>query len=126
MSDVAICATARSYPKLPYSEMKDDILGREYRLSLVFVGQERARSLNKQYRNKTYTPNVLSFPLSEQDGEIFITPTVAKLEAKKYNLTPKGYIGFLYIHALLHLKGLSHGDTMDKAEVKYTQKYGLK
>lgn len=126
MSDVAICATARSYPKLPYSEMKDDILGREYRLSLVFVGQERARSLNKQYRNKTYTPNVLSFPLSEQDGEIFITPSIAKKECVKYDLSPTGYIGFLYIHALLHLKGLDHGATMDKAETKYTQKYGLK
>jgi len=126
MSEVAICATARSYPKLPYSEMKDDILGKGYRLSLVFIGKDRARELNKQYRNKTYSPNVLSFPLSEEDGEIFITPTIAKTECKKYGLSPKGYIGFLYIHALLHLKGLSHGATMDKAEAKYSQKYGLK
>lgn len=125
MSEVALSATARSYPKLPYSEMKDDILGKEYRLSLVFIGKDKARKLNKQYRKKNYVPNVLSFPLSTKDGEIFITPAVAKVECKKYKLTPKGYIGFLYIHALLHLKGLSHGATMDKAEAKYTQKYGL-
>lgn len=125
MSEVALSATARSYPKLPYSEMKDDILGKEYRLSLVFIGKDKAQKLNKQYRKKTYVPNVLSFPLSDKDGEIFITPVVAKVECKKYGLSFKGYIGFLYIHALLHLKGLSHGATMDKAEAKYTQKYGL-
>ncbi len=125
MSEVAISATARSYPKLPYSEMKDDILGKGYRLSLVFIGKTKARELNKKFRNKDYTPNVLSFPLSDKDGEIFITPVVAKTECKKYNFSPRGYIGFLYIHALLHLKGLAHGATMDAEEAKYTQKYGL-
>ena len=106
--------------------MKDDILGKGYRLSLVFVGKAKAKQLNTKYRKKTYIPNVLSFPLTNLDGEIFITPVVAKTECQKYGLSPKGYIGFLYIHALLHLKGLAHGATMDEAEAKYSQKYGLK
>ena len=106
--------------------MKDDILGKGYRLSLVFVGKAKAKQLNTKYRKKTYIPNVLSFPLTNLDGEIFITPVVAKTECQKYCLSPKGYIGFLYIHALLHLKGLAHGATMDEAEAKYSQKYGLK
>lgn len=127
MADVAITATARSYPtKLPYQQMKDDILGKGYRLSLVFIGSTRAQALNKAYRNKTYTPNVLSFPLTVGDGEIFITPSVAKKEAHKFNLSYEGYIGFLYIHSLLHLKGLDHGATMDKAESTYVKKYNLR
>lgn len=126
MGTLSITATARTYPKLPYAQMKDDILGKEYRLSLVFIGRTRAQHLNQTYRKKTYVPNVLSFPLTSTDGEIFITPSIAKKEAKKYGLSPKGYIGFLYIHALLHLKGFTHGATMDTAEAKYTQKYGLK
>lgn len=126
MADVAITTTARSYPKLPYQKMKDDILGKGYRLSLVFVGATRAQKLNEQYRKKTYTPNVLSFPLTESDGEIFITPVIAKKEAHKFNLSYEGYIAYLFVHSLLHLKGLDHGDKMDKAEAKYVKKYSLR
>ena len=116
----------RSYPSLPYEKIKDDILGKQYSLSLAFIGDTRAQTLNKAHRGKDYTPNVLSFPLVENAGEVFITPTIAKKEAYKFNMTPKGYIGFLFIHACLHLKGLDHGDIMEKAEKKYCKKYGLK
>lgn len=119
-------STVRSYPTLPYEKIKDDILGKKYSLSLTFIGGARAQSLNKTHRKKDYTPNVLSFPLDTTIGEIFITPTIAKKEAHKFNMTHKGYVGFLFIHACLHLKGLDHGDTMDKAEIKYCKKYGLK
>lgn len=121
-----INSTARKYPKLPYEEIKKDILGSKYSLSLTFIGTKRAQELNKTYRNKTYSPNVLSFPLDEQNGEIFITPVVAKHEAKKFFMTPKGYIGFLFIHGCLHLKGHDHGDKMDKLEQKFVERFNLK
>lgn len=126
MEHFSLIATAKSYPKLPYAKMKDDILGKKYNASLAFIGAIRAQRLNQEHRNKSYVPNVLSFPLTEEAGEIFIAPSVAKKEAKKFDMTVNGYIGFLFIHALLHLKGLDHGDTMDKAEKKYCLKYGLR
>jgi probable rRNA maturation factor len=126
MEHFSLTATTKSYPKLPYAKIKDDILGKKYDLSLAFVGATRALKLNTEHRNKTYVPNVLSFPLEENSGEVFIAPVVAKKEAKKFEMTVNGYIGFLFIHALLHLKGLDHGDTMDKAEKKYCLKYGLR
>lgn len=112
-------------PRLPYQKIKDDILGSTYVLSLVFIGEERARTLNTKYRKKTYTPNVLSFPLDARNGEIYIAPRVAKREAKKRNMTYGTYIGFLFIHGLLHLKGHSHGDTMERAERRYLKTYNL-
>ena len=112
--------------KKKYEKIKNDILGKNYTLSLAFIGGTRSQALNKKHRGKDYTPNVLSFPLDVAVGEIFITPTIAKKEAPKFNMTHKGYIGFLFIHACLHLKGLDHGDAMDKAEKKYCKKYGLK
>jgi probable rRNA maturation factor len=118
-------STVRSYPTLPYEKIKDDILGKKYSLSLTFIGGTRAQSLNKEHRGKDYTPNVLSFPLDKGVGEIFITPTIAKKEAHKFDMTHRGYVGFLFIHGCLHLKGLDHGDAMDKAEKKYCRKYGL-
>jgi rRNA maturation RNase YbeY len=66
------------------------------------------------------------FPLDDTAGEIYIAPSVAKKQAHKYNMSVDGYIGFLFIHALLHLKGYDHGATMDKAEKRYCNKYHLR
>lgn len=125
MASPTISATVKHYPRLPYEEIKNDILGRSYDLSLTFIGATRAKTLNESHRGKSYVPNVLSFPLDAQHGEIYIAPMVAERECKKFNLSPRGYIGFLFIHGCLHLKGLAHGDTMDKAEKKYCKKYAL-
>ena len=121
-----IAHTVATYPKHPYAAMKDAILGKSYVLSLTFIGEKRARNLNTIYRNKTYVPNVLSFPLSKDAGEIYIAPKVATREAYKFNLSPHGYAGYLFIHGLLHLKGYPHGATMDKAEKKYIARFGLR
>ena len=127
MNKVTITSTVKKYPKNhPYEEIKRKILGAKYELSLAFVGSKRASKLNKDYRNKSYSPNVLSFPLDETNGEIVICPVVSDKEAKKFDLTPKGYIAFLYIHGLLHLKGHDHGDTMDKQEQKYLKMFNIK
>jgi len=122
---LSITSTIKKYPKHPYEQIADKILGKRYELSLVFIGKTRAATLNKQYRNKTYSPNVLSFPLDERTGEIFICPLVAKAEASKYNLSTKNYVAFLFIHGCLHLKGHDHGDTMDTLERKYLKQFEL-
>lgn len=123
---VHISKSARAFPTLPYEAMKNAVLGKGYELSLTFIGATRAQRLNKKHRNASYVPNVLSFPLSKVVGEIYIAPCVAKREAKKFSLTPKGYIGYLFIHGLLHLKGYPHGDTMEKAEKKYCAQFSLR
>ncbi len=126
MANLHVSATSRSYPALPYEEMKNAILGKSYELSLVFVGSKRAQAINEATRNKTYAPNVLSFPLTADAGEIFIAPLVARSEAKKFDMTTNGYIGYLFIHGLLHLKGHDHGTDMDRLEAKFVKKFNLR
>jgi len=127
MNDFSINSTVKKYPKkYSYQTIKRKIIGDKYSLSLTFIGKTRATSLNKQYRNKNYSPNVLSFPLDETNGEIFICPAVSQTEAKSYNLSPDGYVAFLFIHGLLHLKGHKHGDSMDKLEQKYIKLFSIK
>ena len=125
MSQFSLASTVKSYPDFPYETIKNDILGKRYDLSLQFIGPTRAKQLNTTYRQKTYVPNVLSFPLDTTTGEIFICPTVAVKEAAKYNLSVTGYVAYLFIHGLLHLKGLDHSDTMDAAERRYLRKYHI-
>ncbi len=125
MPGFSIAHTTRSYPRLPYEAIKNDVLGTSYMLSLVFVGPRRAQALNKRTRNKDYVPNVLSFEIDSDHGEIYITPAIAKKEARLRGMTERGYIGFLFIHGLLHLKGMPHGDRMDEAEQHYCTRYNL-
>ncbi len=121
----SIGSTVHTYPVLPYKKIKDTILGTAYMLSVVFVGEKRARILNKTHRNKTYVPNILSFPLDHTHGEIYITPAIAKKEARERGMDERHYTGFLFIHGLLHLDGMSHGDTMERLEKKYCAQYHL-
>lgn len=121
----SIVSTVRHYPRVDYEKIKTDILGRSYTLTLVFVGTTRARAYNQAYRQKSYVPNVLSFPLTKDTGEVIICPVVARKEAAAHGLTYQGYITYLFIHGLLHLKGYDHGATMDKHEARYRKKYAV-
>lgn len=126
MEYFSLSHTTKTFPKHPYARIKNDILGKRYMLSLSFVGATRAREINIATRNKGYVPNVLSFPLSKEAGEIYIAPITAHSEAKKFDLTKDGYIAYLYIHGLLHLKGYDHGDAMERLEKKYLAKYDIR
>ncbi len=126
MPNFSLVSFVKSYPNFPYETIKNDILGKKYNLSLQFVGSSRAQKLNKEYRQKTYVPNVLSFPLDDNMGEIFICQNTAAKEAKTFNLTTEGYIAYLFIHGALHLKGHDHSDEMDAQEKKYLRKYAIK
>lgn len=124
-NNFSLSHTTKYFPTLPYEKIKDELLSKKYSLSLVFVGEDRARNINQSTRNKSYVPNVLSFPLTELSGEIYICPAKASREAKKFSLSPKNYIAYLFIHGLLHLKGHKHGQPMEKLEKKYMKKYGF-
>ena len=124
---ISISSTTKQYPIHPYEKIKDKILGKRYNLSLVFIGKARAQKLNQQHRQRSYIPNVLSFPLDYQTGEIFICPQVAGSEAARHHFHHTAdYVGFLFIHGCLHLKGYEHSDTMDKLEQKWCQHFRLR
>lgn len=107
--------TRSTTPVFPFTEALEKVLP-GWEVSLVFVGETRAKNLNASLRNKDYIPNVLSFEVGKKSGEIIICPSVARKQASSYNLTYTHMVGFLFIHGLLHLKGVSHGATMDKKE----------
>lgn len=107
--------TRQKTVKFPFDAAHKHILP-TWEVSLAFVGTTRAQVMNKQLRNKDYTPNVLSYQSGNKSGEIVICPLVAKKQAKKYDMTYTQFVGFLFIHGLLHLKGQQHGATMEKQE----------
>ena len=87
-------------------------LGKEnkYELSLTFVGKQRIRTINREYREIDRVTDNIQFsknvPISL--GEIFICCDVAKKQAKAYNHSLKREYSFLFLHGLLHLFGYDH------------------
>lgn len=114
------------YPKIPFKEIKDKILGKEYSLSLVLIGVKKSQFLNKKYRRKNKVANILTFSLSKMEGEIFITPKEIRKDLKKFGLSYRSLFALVYIHGLLHLKGSRHSSTMESEEMKWLYKLGFK
>lgn len=124
--EFALRTTVRGkVPRLLFQKIAMEILGTKYSLSLVLCGDTLGRRLNTQYRKKTYKPNVLSFPLSKTEGEIFLNVRKAEREARAEGISSTKRIAFLFIHACLHLKGLDHGNKMDTLEQKHLKSAGF-
>lgn len=117
--------TKGKLPRLPFAQIKERVLGKKYELSLVFTGDRVSRRLNRQYRGKDKPTNVLSFNVTETTGEIFINLRQVKRETKKFGEKYENLVGFLFIHGLLHLKGLEHGSTMERAEKKLRKQFKI-
>lgn len=107
--------TRSKAPAFPFAKALERVLP-GWELSLVFAGETRAQALNIELRGKDYVPNVLSYATGKKSGEIIICPAVARRQAPSYGLSHVAMVGFLFIHGMLHLKGMRHGATMDKKE----------
>ncbi|TSC67604.1 MAG: Endoribonuclease YbeY [Parcubacteria group bacterium Gr01-1014_72] len=111
--------------QLPLRRIKERIVGKRYALSLVFVGARRMRALNLAYRAEDSPTNILSFPLGEGTGEIFMHRKSARAEARRFGMANVPFLTFLFIHGLLHLKGYRHGSTMEREEVRYCKLFSI-
>lgn len=111
---------------IPFDSVASEILGPEYELSFVLTDKKLSRELNNKYREKNKPTNVLSFPLSETSGEIFIDLETAREEAPSFGKNFEEMLLSLFIHGLLHLKGMQHGRKMDETEQELFKKWRAK
>ena len=117
--------TVKDTVRIPFVQMADAALPKDYQLSLVICGDRLAQRMNAEYRKKTYRPNVLSFPLSKTEGEIFLNIRKAAREARLMRISTKERIAHLFVHGCFHLAGHDHSDTMDALEIKVLKKFGF-
>jgi rRNA maturation RNase YbeY len=90
---------------------------RNAELSVLFVGDAAMRSLNRRYRKKDGTTDVLSFPFREGPygdvqrfvlGDIVISVPTAQRQAEHSGIPMYRVIDQLLVHGLLHLLGYDH------------------
>lgn len=128
MSDINFNITNTTKSKLPvfdFEKMKNAVLGKKYELSVIIIGKKEIQKLNKEYRDINKPTDILSFPLSDDFGEIYINPEMTKIEARKFERDYDNFFAFLFIHGLVHLKGFDHGSTMENIEAQFRKKFHI-
>jgi len=115
-------------------------------LSIALIGQSRIKELNKKYRKKNKTTDVLAFSAQETQnlsdetlshlhhislifpsacvGEVIISLEEVKKNTKKFQTTFKKELIKTLIHGILHLLGYDHEKGEQKAkEMEDKQNY---
>ena len=117
--------TRKKNPPIKFKLIKEFVLGKNYELSLVLIGNDLSRKLNKQHKKIDKPTNILTFPLSKTAGEIFINLPLSKKQSLRFERKYNDFVGFLFIHGLLHLKGYEHSSKMEEEEIKVRNKFNL-
>ena len=89
-------------------------------LGILFVGDRRMRGLNRRYRGKDRTTDVLAFPMREAPtphlpvatpamlGDVVIAVPTATRQAKQGHRSLDEELTVLLVHGILHLCGYDH------------------
>ena len=105
--------------------------------TIVFVSDDTIRKLNRQFRGKNYSTDVLSFPSSaepfeidqqKQLGEVVISVQRAAAQARSNGLSFANEVKQLILHGLLHLSGYDHETDkgeMNRLELRLRKRLGV-
>lgn len=88
-------------------------------LVVVFVTSGEIRRLNKLYRRKDYSTDILSFAPVEPSsaGELILCMPVIRAQAKRTGLSERGELGYMIVHGCLHLLGFDHMKKSEEIEM---------
>lgn len=125
MSITIINETKSTLPKVDFDIIGNLVLGKSYDLNLIITTPSKIKLLNKIYRGKDKPTDILSFPLSKSQGEIYICTSESKKQAKQFGRSYNNFFVYLFIHGCAHLKGYDHGSRMDVFEHKICRAISL-
>lgn len=105
-------------------------------VSLLVIGDDEVRRLNRDYRGKDRTTDVLSFGMTGGSGDGFIAPPdgvrhlgevvisypQAERQAFSAGHSIRAEVALLLVHGVLHLLGYDHENTADRRRMWRRQK----
>ncbi len=101
-------------------------------ISVTFVDNKQIKELNKKYRHKDASTDVLSFPMGENGvydinydtgakilGDIVLSMEKAVEQAERFDHSLDREVGYLTAHSVLHLLGYDHeGGGIDRVRMR--------
>ena len=99
-------------------------------IACLIADDAEIRGLNRRYRGKNYSTDVLSFPAARngQAGDIVISIDRARSQAAERGHTLAEELRILMLHGALHLAGMDHetdSGEMARAELRWRKRLGL-
>lgn len=95
---------------------------RKMRLSVVYINDAEIAQLNERYLKHQGPTDVLSFPISEQEGEIVVSAETALEESKARGIEAEGELILYTVHGVLHLIGYDDKDPTEAAKMHAVEK----
>ncbi|HEX8351302.1 MAG TPA: rRNA maturation RNase YbeY [Pyrinomonadaceae bacterium] len=105
--------------------------------TVAFVSDGAMRGLNRRWRGKAGTTDVLSFPAGQEEfekgeglslGDVVVSVEQAARQAAEHGLDFEGEVAQLILHGLLHLCGYDHerdGGEMNALELRLRRRLGI-
>ena len=105
--------------------------------TVVFVSDRAMRELNRRWRGKRGTTDVLSFPAAQDEfekvegttlGDVVISVEQAARQAAEHKLEFEEEVSQLILHGLLHLCGYDHerdNGEMNRLELSLRRRLGI-
>ena len=106
-------------------------------VTVAFVSDRAMSELNRRWRHKSGTTDVLSFPADQAEferaegmrlGDVVISVEQAARQAKENGLSLDREIAQLILHGLIHLCGYDHSTDngeMDRLEIRLRRKLDI-
>ena len=114
---------------------------KSFSLSIRIVEEPEARQFNREYRNRDYATNILSFPVELPKGlpvevrqsllgDLLICAPVVAREAREQKRPEADHWAHLTVHGILHLLGYDHEQdeaalVMESLEKEILNKLGI-
>ena len=102
-------------------------LAHDAEITVRIVGAEEGRTLNRDYRQKDYATNVLTFDYTQEPivtADLVLCAPVVEREAQENKKTLQAHYAHLLVHGTLHAQGYDHetgeqdAQAMEALEVK--------
>lgn len=103
-------------------------------ITVRIVDADEAQALNRDYRDKAYVPNVLTFEYGEighdesgrgvLGGDVVICAPVVEREAREQGKPLQDHYAHMTVHGVLHLQGYDHIDPAE-AEIMETREAAI-
>lgn len=108
--------------------------GLNFEVSVSFVDNEEIQKLNRDYRNVDSPTDVLSFPMDDEEtdlyipmlGDIVISAERALEQATEFGHSFLREVAYLAAHSMFHLMGYDHMNDEEKQTMRQKEKEVMK
>jgi len=90
-------------------------------ITVRIVGADEGRELNREYRQKDYATNVLTFDYQHEPvvlADLILCAPVIEAEARQQGLELEAHYAHLLVHGTLHAQGYDHETAQQAREME--------